>query len=130
LGIRQFTIVAAMGLLLCGPSVEQEADTTDTTSNDRRYDLELYIHQVTEFCDMQIEEIAALISESETEELRKEHYAWKLERGIKCAEVGRTDPDEFSELECLAQDSESYFEKREREIAELKERRAKSKLSK
>ena len=129
MGICQFTMVAPMALLLCGLSVEQEADTTNTTSNDRRYELELYIHQLTELCDMQIEELSKLISEDEIKDLRKEHYAWKLDRDIRCAEIGRTDPNEFSELECLAGASEAYFERRELEIVALEERRAESKPS-
>lgn len=89
---------------------------------DRRYELEMYVHQLTAFCDLQIEEIASAIASADIEALHSEHYAWKLNRDIYCAEAGLNSSDELGELNCLAEWTEEYFERRDVEIAEIEAR--------
>lgn len=86
-----------------------------------RYDVETHVHQLTILSDLQIEQIAATRSADEARRLRSEHYAWKLNRDVRCAEVGRRSSDAFAELDCLSAQSEEYLTRRAAELAESEE---------
>jgi len=92
--------------------------------------LELYVYHLTWLLDTQIDEIAEIIPEHEVEKLRKDHYTWKIERDIRCAKIGRMESGELRELECLAELSEAYYDRRETEISDLESIRNKEKSTK
>lgn len=65
-----------------------------------------------------------MIPPGEVERLRSQHYAWKLHRDIHCADAGRNASDELGELQCLADLTSQYFDRREIELSEIEARRA------
>ncbi len=81
--------------------------------------LEAYLHELMVQVEAQIEEIAAAIPPREVERLRSEHYAWELQRDTYCADAGRNSTNELRELECLAELTSQYFDRRELEISKL-----------
>jgi hypothetical protein len=90
-------------------------------AGDQRSAFERFVYHLTVICDGQIDDIAALIPEQAVASLRDEHYAWKLERDIMCAEIARTEPGELRELHCLSEATSEYFDWRELQIGELEE---------
>ena len=123
--ILRLIFLASIAMFLCATDIEHIAEDGEPNHSDRRYGLELYVYQLTSLLDMQIDEIAEMIPEQEVEKLRSDHYTWKIERDIQCAKVGRTEPGELRELECLAELSEVYFERHEIEIGNLEIQRKK-----
>ncbi len=101
-------------LFVCSFSAESDDEI--------RYELDVYIHQITALCDSQIEELAGVISPDDVERLRSEHYSWKTNRDIFCADAGRNSSDPLRDLECLSELTEEYFEQRELQLAEEEER--------
>ena len=97
---------------------------------DEREKLERYVDSLDWYCDSQIEQIAALIPTEEVEHLRREHYAWRLHRDFHCADVARESSDRLAELQCLADATSQYFDRREAEIGELEAKLAQSERSK
>ncbi|MCH9015883.1 MAG: hypothetical protein IH877_09395 [Gemmatimonadetes bacterium] len=117
----------SFALFLCATDIVVEIDDSQEDPSDRRYELEQYVYDLTWICDIQINEIAAMIPEREVEKLRNDHYVWKIDRDIQCAKIGRTESGELREFECLAELSEAYFTQRELEISDLESLRDKQK---
>ena len=117
--ILRFNLIAAIVPLLCATDIALTLDDTQESFADQRRALEMYVHHLTALCDSQIEEISTMTPKHEVEKLRSDHYAWKLDRDLRCAATARSESGELRELECLAELSEEYFDRRESEIAEL-----------
>ena len=86
--------------------------------------LETYIHQLTALVDQQLEELTEYLSSGEMQALRAEHYQWKLRRDLECAELGRRDPGDLAELDCLSLRTEEQFERFEVRLGELEQARS------
>ncbi len=124
--LLRLILLASFSIFLCATDIELVAEDDEANPSDPRYDLELYVYQLTSLLDDQLEEIAVMIPKHEVEKLRNDHYAWKIERDIQCAKIGRTEPGELRELECLSELSEVYFDQRELEIIDLEDVREKT----
>ena len=96
-------------------------DLGETAGADPRDSLDLYVHQLTNLLEMQIEELSEFLSNNEIEEFRQEQYDWRIQRDIHCMAVRRTDPRELRELDCLAEQTEERFQELERELAQREE---------
>ena len=106
---RRILLLALTAAFLPGTTIVQNDEGHDSNPSKRRYDLELYIYQFTALLDTQIEEISEFLSEGEIQDLRAEFYTWKIERDVHCSRIGRTEPGEFRELECLEELTEAYY---------------------
>ena len=76
-------------LIVFGADAEARSLEEELSIRTERERLEIYVYQITLLCDSQIEEIAAAIPTERVEALRRDHYVWKLDRGIYCSEAGR-----------------------------------------
>jgi hypothetical protein len=107
---------------LCGTDIASAVEDDQAPPSDQHRKLELYVHHITALCDLKIDEISTMIPKKEVETLRSDHYAWKLDRDVRCAATARSEAGELRELECLAELSEEYLDRRESEIAEIEAR--------
>jgi hypothetical protein len=93
----------------------------------KREELERYVYQLSVLVETQIEELSEFIPPPELEKIRSDHYSWKINRDVKCAEAGRNTDYQFAELDCLAVATEKYFEAFELRLAELESATVKDK---
>jgi len=87
--VIESTLLILAPLILCATTIERECLEGNPCSVGPRYELEVYNHSLPWLCDIQIEEIASFLPPLEAEALRNEHYAWKLQRDVDCAEADR-----------------------------------------
>ena len=94
----------------------------ELTQDSRREALRVYVSQLDEQTDSQIEDMESLISSELVHALREDHYDWRRARDIYCWEAGRNSSNDLEELECLEALTTLYYDQREVEISDLQAR--------
>jgi hypothetical protein len=123
----RFTYLAIIVPVLCALSLEQDAPGFDDNlrGGDERATLQGYVDSLDWQCDAQIDGLATMIPTDQVDALRREHYAWRLQRDLQCKETGRKSSIELAEAECLLKMTSDYFDRREVEISEFEAELAK-----
>ena len=86
----QLLLIVLIAPMMCATSFAHCVRQAGSRPLDVRSQLEAYVYRLTAICDTQIDEIARMIPPQEVEQIRKEHYAWKLDRDLRCAEADLT----------------------------------------
>ena len=116
-------VLIVVSPLLLATDISISPEDAPRSDDEKREILERYNHEVDGVIELQIQEIAALVPTGEIERLRKNHYAWKLERELECSEKGRSESDRLAELECRSKAAEIYYQDLELRIVALEEKR-------
>ncbi len=121
----RIVLLSLIAPALCALAVD-DPGSDDAKRAAERASYQAYVDALDSQCDMQIEDLAAMIPTDQIKALRSEHYDWRLQRDLRCADTGRKSSDELAELCCLSKVTSDYYDRRELQIREIEARRAKT----
>jgi hypothetical protein len=84
--------------------------------------LEAYVEQFGAVFERQTKDLASIASPEEVERFQREHDAWKIDRDLRCAEGEKSETARIRELECMAELSEDYWDRRQIQIHETEKK--------